>query len=205
MTIRVFDGEIAGVGTTSGVRLVVGAWARSPFGAFADVMVESADGHRLLLAPSCEVATFVSGTYAFDEVRVEPVVVERVAVERGPQWRVRTDSLALDLTAGRRHPVSAALRLVPGGVRDREGWARLTSPVARLVMPGVSTHGSAGSARVEWYAAREVRRVVAASGSLAGRPLGDVAPLHPPVHFGFSSAPAAPSITRVRSFVRDTG
>ena len=48
-----------------GVRLVVGVWDDSPLGAFADVMVERADGHRLLLAPSHEVADFVTGTYTY--------------------------------------------------------------------------------------------------------------------------------------------
>jgi hypothetical protein len=39
-----FEGQIAGLGSTSGMRVVVGHWARSPFGAFADAMVERADG-----------------------------------------------------------------------------------------------------------------------------------------------------------------
>ena len=34
-----FEGQIAGLGSTSGVRVVVGHWARSPFGAFTDAMV----------------------------------------------------------------------------------------------------------------------------------------------------------------------
>ena len=34
-----FTGHIAGFGTGSGVRFVVGTWAQSPFGAFTDVMV----------------------------------------------------------------------------------------------------------------------------------------------------------------------
>ena len=68
-----FEGQIAGVGSTSGVRVVIGHWVRSPFGAFADAMVERADGHRMLLAPSEQVAELVSTTYTFDEVRVEPV------------------------------------------------------------------------------------------------------------------------------------
>src|SRR5699024_6852506 len=43
-----FVGEIAGVGTTSGTRVVVGRWEDSPFGPFGDAMVETADGHRVL-------------------------------------------------------------------------------------------------------------------------------------------------------------
>ena len=47
-----FRGRIAGVGSTSGIRVVVGWWQDSPFGTFADAMVERADGHRMLLAPT---------------------------------------------------------------------------------------------------------------------------------------------------------
>src|SRR5690606_39583710 len=39
-----FRGRIAGWGTASGTRVVVGRWDASPFGAFADVMVERPDG-----------------------------------------------------------------------------------------------------------------------------------------------------------------
>jgi hypothetical protein len=47
-----FSGAIAGAGSSSGVRLVVGRWLDSPLGAFADVMVQDAAGNRTLLAPS---------------------------------------------------------------------------------------------------------------------------------------------------------
>ena len=59
-----FSGRIAGVGSASGVRIVVGRWDDSPWGAFADVMVEDAAGHRVLLAPSERVRTPRSTTRA---------------------------------------------------------------------------------------------------------------------------------------------
>jgi hypothetical protein len=71
-----FDGFIAGLGTAAGLRAVVGRWLRSPLGSFTDVMVELPDGHRVLLAPSADVAAFVAGTYIFDEVHVGPVHAE---------------------------------------------------------------------------------------------------------------------------------
>jgi hypothetical protein len=40
---RVFTGHIAGAGSSSGLRIVVGIWDESPFGAFTDV---AADGRR---------------------------------------------------------------------------------------------------------------------------------------------------------------
>jgi hypothetical protein len=33
-----FHGRIAGVGSTSGIRVVIGPWAASPLGAFTDAM-----------------------------------------------------------------------------------------------------------------------------------------------------------------------
>ena len=50
----------------------MGWWTESPWGEFADAMVERADGHRMLLAPTDAVADLVSTTYSFDEVRIEP-------------------------------------------------------------------------------------------------------------------------------------
>ena len=78
--IERFRGQILGVGSTSGVRVVVGRWLESPFGSFADAMIERPDGHRVLLAPSAEAAEFVASTYTFDEVRVERFVVVAEAV-----------------------------------------------------------------------------------------------------------------------------
>ena len=64
-----FSGQIAGMGSEEGTRVVIGRWADSPFGSFADVMIERPDGHRVLLAPTTQVATFVAQTYTFDEVQ----------------------------------------------------------------------------------------------------------------------------------------
>ena len=58
-----FTGHIAGFGTGAGVRLVVGVWAASPYGSFADVMVQTADDERVLLAPDEEIADFVDALY----------------------------------------------------------------------------------------------------------------------------------------------
>ena len=78
MRVRVrFDGWILGVGTSSGTRVVVGHWPRSPFGPVSDVMVEHPDGHRLLLAPQSEVAEFIATTYTFDQITLVPVTVGR--------------------------------------------------------------------------------------------------------------------------------
>lgn len=68
-----FVGRIAGLGTTSGIRLVVGSWHESPLGAFGDVMVQQPDGHRILLAPNDAAAAFIESAYNFDEVVIGSV------------------------------------------------------------------------------------------------------------------------------------
>ncbi|GAA2458669.1 hypothetical protein [Streptomyces macrosporus] len=191
-----FDGWIAGVGTSSGTRVVVGHWVRSPFGPFSDVMLEEADGRRVLLAPTRQVADFVAGVYRFDRVRVVPTSVH-VA---GAVWSVAAGPLALRFAVGRRGPLGLLLRCVPGALAARPAWATLTDLPARL-LPGVRTRGSAGAGRREWYGARDLRPVTAAAGSFEGEDLGGLAPVDPPVRFGFGSTPRAPAVVRVVSTV----
>lgn len=193
-----FAGHIAGIGTTSGVRAVVGRWQTSPFGEFADVMLEAADGHRVLLAPSESVASFVAGTYSFDEVRVEPVQVTDEGDRISPSaWHVETPSLQVWIGVGGRTPLGALLGLVPRPVAASAAWSRVTDPVARVALRGVRTRGSAGGGRFEVYGATGVRRVTSASGRFDGHRLGALAPVDPPCRFGFSSAPRTPSVTEV--------
>jgi hypothetical protein len=192
-----FRGHIAGVGTTSGVRVVVGRWASSPYGAFADAMVETATGHRVLLAPTREIADFVAATYSFDEVRIEPITVQG--------WAVRSRSLTLDLETGGRTPLGRLLRLVPARLAQSPAWCAITDPVARVVLRGVRTRGTAGGDRREWYGATDVHAVTAASGRLDGMDLGVLAPARPAPRFGFSSTPATPSVTAVVTTVATPG
>jgi hypothetical protein len=184
-----FRGSIAGVGTTSGVRVVVGRWDTSPYGTFVDVMVETADGHRVLLAPTQEVADFVASTYTFDEVRVE-----RIAVNG---WTLSSPSLSIELEVGGRTGLGRLLRLVPQRLAESPAWCAITDPVARVVMPGVRTRGSAGNGRREWYGATDVREVVAVRGAFDGVDVGGLTAVDPSPQFGFSSTPKRPSVTTV--------
>lgn len=188
-----FEGAIAGVGTTSGTRVVVGRWPSSPYGSFADAMVETAAGRRVLLAPSPEVAEFVAATYTFDEVRIEPFAVT-VAHD---SWTVRSDSLELAIALGGTTPLGLLLRCVPRWLAASPAWCTVTDPVARVALRGVRTRGSAGGGRREFYGATGARRVTAATGSFDGVDLGVLAPVDPPPRFGFSSTPRRPSVTEV--------
>jgi len=194
-----FRGAIAGVGTTSGVRVVVGRWTESPYGGFADAMVETAAGHRVLLAPSSAVAEFVASTYSFDEVRIE-----LFSVVAGPDaWTIRSKSLVLVVDLGAPTALGRLLRLIPDRVAEAPWWCTVTDPVARLALRGVRTRGSAGNGRREYYGATRVRRISAATGSFDGLDLGALAPVDPPPRFGFSSTPRRPVVTDVVTTVVD--
>lgn len=190
-----FAGGILGVGTTGGVRIVVGRWEDSPFGPFADVFLEDGE-HRVLLAPET-VADFVSSTYGFDEVVAGPVQVVDREVEGHRAWQVRGSGLALDVVLGARSWLGWALRGIPTPLATSRHWARAISPVAAIVMPGVRTWGSAGNGRIEAYGAWDHHRVLAVRGRWQGRELGTIARLDPPVRFGFGSTPASPSLTSI--------
>ncbi|MCZ2816014.1 hypothetical protein [Modestobacter sp. VKM Ac-2984] len=199
MTTRLrFDGWILGTGTTSGTRLVLGHWPSSPLGAFSDVMVQRPDGHRVLLAPTAEVAGFVGSTYAFDEVQLTDVAVTR---PDDATWAVRAGPLALSVRVGRRPALGWVLRSVPAPLARRPGWVGLLDRPARL-LTGLRTTGSAGNGRTEWYGVQDLHALASVEASWDGAPLGAVAPVRPPVTFGFGSVPPRPSVVRVTTTVQ---
>lgn len=206
-----FDGHIAGFGTGSGLRVVVGHWHASPFGAFTDVMVQTADGTRTLLAPDRAIADYVGATYRFDEVRIEAVscAITPIIRTRGePRDGILTATLdlaapGLEVTVGigGRTGWGRLLRLVPGPLAAAPPWLQLIDPVAGRLVRGVHTAGTAGAGRREYYGVRDLHHVVSVDGDDAGTDLGGLRPLDPPVTFGFSSAPAAPSLARVTTTI----
>jgi hypothetical protein len=195
--IDVFDGEICGFGTTSGHRVVVGRWTRSPLGAFADVMLEDAAGHRTLFAPDQAVADYVTATYTFDEVRIERVDTRRkkglLALSAGP--------LRAEVAIGRRAGLGLALQVVPRAVGRTTWFAGAVDPVARRVLRGVRTKGTAGNGRTEWYSASDMRRLDSVAATFERDDLGTLADVWPPVGFGFGSTPRSPSIVALRTTI----
>lgn len=188
------------------MRVVVGWWHESPFGPFADAMVETAEGHRVLLAPSEQVRDLVAGTYVFDETRVEPVEVSaaRAGGGRVRSWGVSSPSLSVSLEVGARMPLGRLLRLVPAGLAASPAFATAVDPVAQVVMRGVRTRGAARAGRREYYGATDLHAVTAMTGAFDGIPLGDLRPVDPPCRFGFSSTPRRPSVTDVVTTIVDT-
>ncbi|WP_030756789.1 MULTISPECIES: hypothetical protein [unclassified Streptomyces] len=191
-----FDGWIAAVGTGSGTRVIVGHWPRSPFGPFSDVMLERADGWRTLLAPTTRTAEYIAGIYHFDEVRTHPVSV----LMRDGGWDVAAGPVDLRFRVGRQGALGLLLRAVPRPLARRPLWAAVTDVPARL-MTGARTRGSSRPGYRQWYAAGGLWPIVTARTYLGGTDLGALAPVVPPVRFGFASAPASPALVRVLSTV----
>jgi hypothetical protein len=194
-----FRGTIAGLGSASGVRIVVGTWSDSPYGAFADVMLAETDGTTRLLAPTAEVARFVAATYVFDDVLVVPVEVRRA----DESIHVSAGGLEVSYRVARRTPLGWVLRAVPAPVATSVWWARVTDPVARSLLRGVRTRGSAGHGRREVYGATDHHAVTHLSGTWRGVDLGSLAPVSPDPGFGFASTPERPSVTTLVTTVLD--
>jgi len=188
-----FRGQIAGVGSTSGTRVVIGHWTDTPLGEFSDAMIETATGHRVLLAPHWEASEFIEATYSFDDVRIEPFRVEATS----SSWQVDSTSLELELTIGARTKLGSLLRVVPRRLAESPAWCAVTDPAARVAMRGVRTRGTAGGTRLEWYGVTDHHRITAMTGRFDGTDLGYLADVDPPTRFGFSSTPRRPSVTTV--------
>ena len=195
-----FTGRILGAGSTSGVRVVVGRWDVSPWGRFSDVMVAEPSGRRILLAPDQQVADYVSATYSFDEVRLGPV-----SVSGEDAWVVAAPGLDLRVRVGSRAALGWLLQAVPRPLATSPAWARVTDPVARRVLRGVRTRGSAGNGRTETYGAYDLHGVLSLAGRWQGEPLGELALVSPEPGFGFGSTPERPSVTSLVTTVERPG
>ena len=193
----IFEGHIAGIGTGSGLRAVVGLWIQSPFGPFADAMVELPSGHRILLAPTEEVRSFIDAVYNFDETRIVPVVASHTAatldIDAGP--------LRIRVGLGARTRLGKTARLVPRALAVHPHWLRAVSPLAGRILPGVSTSGSARGGRQEYYGVTDLHRIESATVSWNGSDAGPLAAIRPAVGFGFSSVPPEPSLARVTTTI----
>jgi hypothetical protein len=164
-------------------------------------MLQTADDERVLLAPDDTVAEFVASTYHFDRVEVG-AVSGRLDTDR---LTVTTESFEARIGIGGPAVVDRLLRLVPPRLATSPRWLRAIDPVASRVMSGVHTYGTAGNGRVEYYGVRRSRNIAAIDGHYRGVPFGGLAPLRPPVSFGFSSAPPSPQIVSVTTTIDESG
>lgn len=198
MTARVrLEGVIAAAGFASGDRFVIGAWERGPLGPMTDVMWQRSDDRRILVASSAAVADFVGSIYRFEETRVDESLSCEVTSAR---LRLRSTELEIDLVAAR--PMRL-FSLRPKRLRRSAAWVRIEDAlfrpiVARLIRgaEGVRTFGVTPGGQKEWYPIDAYQRVIHGRAVAAGRSLGDLKPVAPPVTFGFSAFPAQPALVR---------
>jgi len=188
------EGVIGAAGFASGDRVVVGRWARSPVGPLGDVMWAGPDGVRTLYAPSEDGADFVTSVYSFDDVVVDPGLVVTGADGRSLTVSIPSRSAEVALFAG------PGWHIPPP---RRPAWLTrwVEAPLARPLL-GVETYGVSPTGVEEWYQATAWRPVVSARATVAGRDLGGLALIAPPVRFGFSEPPRHPSLTQVTPLLR---
>jgi hypothetical protein len=74
-----FTGWIAGVGTASGYPAGDRPLGPALLRVVTDVVVEAPAGHRILYAPTQELAEFLAAAYAFDDIDHPPAVTGMVA------------------------------------------------------------------------------------------------------------------------------
>jgi hypothetical protein len=192
-----FTGWIAGVGTDSGHRVVIGHWHRSPYGVVTDVMVEDPAGHRTLYAPTPQLAEFLAAAYRFDDVQIAACSARR----SGPRWTVQAGPLRLSFTIGRRNLLGWLLWAMPAALARTPWWVGLLDLPARWRLPGVRTRGRTRDGRRQWYAAQDLHPIIAADGTLSGRDLGALRAVQPPVGFGFGSVPRRPSLVHLTTMI----
>jgi hypothetical protein len=192
-----FTGWIAGLGTASGHRVVIGHWRTSPYGAVTDAMVEDPAGQRTLYAPTAQLAEFLATVYSFHDVQVATCSARC----SGRCWRVQAGPLRLSFTIGRRHLLGWLLWAMPAPLARTTWWVSLLDLPARWLLPGVRTRGRTRDGRRQWYGARDLHPIIAADAMLSGRDLGALRAVHPPVGFGFGSVPQRPSLVHLTTMI----
>lgn len=186
----VMQGVIASSGFTSGHRVVVGHWWRSPIGAFTDVMWAEPDGVKVLYVPDDRVGRFVTSVYRFDRIEIVP-------------FRTRSGPRSLTVEFGRRLVEVVAGRGIPlPGPRPAALTRWAERPVARIWL-GVRTYGVSPTGVREWYQASRWRPLRSATAAIDGTAVGEMAPVDPPVGFGFSEPPRRPSLVTLRTLLVD--
>ena len=192
-----FTGWIAGLGTASGHRVVIGHWPSSPYGAVTDAMVEDPAGHRTLYAPTAQLAGFLTAAYRFDDVQVATCRARR----SGPRWRVQAGPLRLSFTIGGRSLLGWLLWVIPAPLSRTPWWVGLLDLPARWLLPGVRTRGRTRDGRRRWYGAQDLHPIIAADATLSSRDLGALRAVHPPVGFGFGSVRGRPSLVHLTTMI----
>lgn len=186
--MEVFTGRITSTGFSTGDRIVIGDWRKSPLGSFTNVMWAKPDGTRILLSPSEMHADYVSELYSFEDVKVVEISVERekrgVSIEGG--------GLSIKIEWGVPFPIPFWRPL----------WfiASFEALFGRILF-GTKTHGMTRNGRREWYSVRSLSRILKAEANFEGRALGEKKEFEIDACFGFSEPPSMPASVTVKSYI----
>ena len=187
-----FDGRISSCGFSSGDRIVVGDWQKSPLGPFTNVMWAKPDGTRVLLSPSKEHADYVSTLYNFEAVHIVQLAVTRQP--RGTDIVTDSRSVSFQWKRGIGIPFS----------RPRWFISTIEQWIAGVVF-GTKTHGTTCNGLREWYCIYNLSTIKRAEASCDGHDLGSVSKFEVDACFGFSEPPKKPSSVRLRSMIESGG
>lgn len=205
MPMHLFEGAITAAGFSSGHSVVVGAWARSPLGAFVDVMWRDAGGRRHLLAPTARIADYVSDLYRFDDVQVVGV---RGGID-GDRLDVRAGPLHLQATMAAADWRSWLFALRPRVLRRSPTWISIEDRLARPVVgrllgggEGVRATGRAPGGQQEFYGADDWRALADAHLRVDGVGAGTMQPMPADFGVGLSAFPRRPASVRVGTLIR---
>lgn len=186
----IFDGRISSCGFSSGDRIVIGDWEKSPLGAFTNVMWAKPDGTRVLLTPSQEHADYVSSLYNFEEVQI--VAIETIRKNRSMEVNAGDLNVSLKWKRGFSVPFN----------RPRWFIATIEQVVAKLLF-GTKTFGRTCNGLREWYCVRSLSKINNANASWEGEDFGSKSNFEITACFGFSEPPKKPSSVRVRSMIEN--
>ena len=186
--LDIFSGRITSSGFDSGDRIVVGAWKTSKFGEFTDIMWAKPDGTRVLIAPTQEIADYVTDMYTFDEVILENITT----TQGGRNLKINCSSMELEFTWNRGFsiPFKRSLFFI----------STVELFFAKLLF-STRTYGITKNNRKEWYAIDRVSKVIQATAKIKGIDVGSLSPMNEPCKFGFSEAPKKPSSCVVRTHI----
>ena len=186
----VFSGRITSSSFSSGDVIVVGYWHHSPFGEFCDIMWSKPDGTNVLIAPTSEVANYVSEMYDFDEI----ITTDVETIINDKNFRVKTEFMELDFNLGFGLPHPLFMRPL---------WfvATIEYLFGRLFF-GTKTHGSTNNSKEEWYVVDRCDIIKDGTAVIEGIDLGDCCKRTRSAKFGFSEAPIRPASVKVRTFIK---
>ncbi|MDC0851570.1 hypothetical protein OAQ40_00745 [Euryarchaeota archaeon] len=186
----IFEGRITSCGFSSGDRLVIGSWKKSPFGIFADIMWAKSDGTKVLIAPNKEIGNYISSMYNFDIIKIEEIKLE----ETQNMIKLETEDINCYFEWNKGIPFIIKKRPLwfVASIEYFFGW----------LMFRTKTHGKTKDGKEEWYVVDRLSKLTLAKAFIGDKNLGEFTDFYPKANFGFSDPPKMPSSVLVRSHIK---